>query len=151
VYELFKFVFEYEHFSKYVIRPNANSNQISNTAICFVAYSVCHVARDKSRLWKKADRLAFERRVRKSNCWVSSDDVLNCTGCQSEFTVTNRKVSIGFVYWPASQVTAVTVIIVLMVLILRTSLCSCHDKIVASVHLVHVMNVGRRQMAADLR
>jgi len=49
------------------------------------------IVRDKSRLWKRADRLAFERRVRKSNCWVSSDDILNCTGCQAEFTVTIRK------------------------------------------------------------
>jgi len=53
------------------------------------------VYRDKSRLWKKADRLSFERRVRKTNCWVCSDEVLNCTGCQTEFTVTIRKVSAG--------------------------------------------------------
>ena len=81
---------------------------------------MCDVGRDKSRLWKKADRLAFERRVRKSNCWVSSDDVLNCTGCQSEFTVTNRKVSSGFVYWLVLQVTVLRVITVSMVLILKT-------------------------------
>ena len=58
-----------------------------------VSVSVCTcVVRDKSRLWQKADRLSFERRVRKSNWWVSSDDILRCTSCHAEFTVTVRKV-----------------------------------------------------------
>ena len=60
--------------------------------VCICVCVCMCVVRDKSRLWQKADRLSFERRVRKSNWWVSSDDILCCTSCHAEFTVTVRKV-----------------------------------------------------------
>ena len=68
------------------------ANNTNNARLLVTLYTV-DVDRDKSRLWKKADRLSFERRVRKSNSWVSSDEILNCTQCHTEFTVTVRKVT----------------------------------------------------------
>jgi len=50
--------------------------------------------RDKDNLWQKSNKLSNERRVRRSNCWRNSADILKCMACNADFTVTLRKVFI---------------------------------------------------------
>ena len=48
--------------------------------------------REKAELWKKADDMEHEIKVKADDRWMDDSEVSNCLGCKAEFSFLLRKV-----------------------------------------------------------
>ena len=49
-------------------------------------------SREKAELWKKADDMEFEIKVKADDRWMDDSEVSHCLGCKAEFSFLLRKV-----------------------------------------------------------